>query len=52
MIHYLDRTFCCRGDDCTCPPGRRYTEAVKAAAEKAGLPVALGLLCNPEEKEL
>lgn len=49
MICYLDRTFCIRGEGCTCPEWRRYTPEIQAAADRwfgePGAPVAMGALC-------
>lgn len=50
MICYQDRSFCNHGDGCTCPPDRRYTPEVQAAADRwfgePGAPVARGDLCG------
>jgi len=43
VICYRDRTFCL-APGCTC--GRALTPEIEAAAERAGLPLCLGKLCD------
>jgi hypothetical protein len=50
MLCYRDMTFCtspyCKGE---C--GRELTEEVRAAADKAGLPISCQHFCKPTEDE-
>ena len=54
MIHFRDMTFC-NNPNCTCGPGRKFTDEVQAAADKwwggPGAPICMGNICGDKEEE-